>query len=89
MLRSELALIFLFATLIFLKKDGNPLKNGVLLSLAMLSVVFAHQLVAVIMFAIVLATAVRLYLDKTMVELRRLVVCSVPAGFLFFCNSLC
>ena len=84
MLRSELALIFLFATLIFLKKDGNPLKNGVLLSLAMLSVVFAHQLIAVVMFAIVLATAVRLYLDKTTAELRRLVVCSVPAGFLFF-----
>ena len=56
MLRSELALIFLFATLIFLKKDGSPFKNGVLLSLAMLSVVFAHQLVAVIMFAIVIAT---------------------------------
>src|SRR3972149_7613983 len=36
------------------------------------------------MFAIVLATAVRLYLDKTTAELRRLVVCSVPAGFLFF-----
>ena len=84
MLRSELALIFLFVTLIFLKKDGNPLKNGVLLSLAMLSVVFAHQLIAVVMFAMVLATVIRLYLDKTMVELHRLVVCSVPAGVLFF-----
>ena len=84
MLRSELALIFLFATLIFLKKDGNPLRNGVLLSLAMLSVVFAHQLVAVIMFAIVLVSVIRLFLDKKMVELRRLIVCSIPAGFLFF-----
>jgi hypothetical protein len=84
MLRSELGLIFLFATLIFLRKDGNPLKNGVLLSLAMLSVVFAHQLVAVIMFAMVLATVIRLFLDKKMVELRRLGVCSVPAGILFF-----
>jgi hypothetical protein len=83
MLRSELALIFLFTTLIFLKKDGSPFRNGVLLSLAMLSVVFAHQLVAVIMFAIVLATVIRLYLDKKMVKLRRLVVCSVPAWFLF------
>ena len=83
MLRSELALIFLFATLIFLKKDGSPFRNGVLLSLAMLSVVFAHQLVAVVMFAVVLATIIRLYLDRKMVELRRLVVCSVPAGFLF------
>jgi hypothetical protein len=83
MLRSELALIFLFVTLIFLKKDGNPLRNGVLLSLAMLSVVFAHQLVAVIMFVIVLVTAIRLFLDKKMIDLRRLVVCSVPAGILF------
>jgi hypothetical protein len=83
MLRSELALIFLFATLIYLKKDGRPIRNGVLLSLAMLSVVFAHQLVAVIMFAIVLATITRLYLDKKMAELSRLVICSVLAGFLF------
>jgi hypothetical protein len=84
MLRSELGLIFLFATLIFLKKDGNSLRNGVLLSLAMLSVVFAHQLVAVIMFAIVLATIVRLYLDKEIVRLGRLIVCSAPAACLFF-----
>jgi hypothetical protein len=83
MLRSELALIFLFVTLISLKKDGNPLRNGVLLLLAMLLVVFAHQLVAVVMFAIVLATIVRLYLDKNIVGLRTVVVCSVPAGALF------
>ncbi len=83
MLRSELALIFLFATLIFLKKDGNPLKNGMLLSLVMLTVVFAQQLVAVIMFAIILATIVRLYLDKEIVGLRRLIACSVPAAALF------
>jgi hypothetical protein len=83
MLRSELALIFLFATLIFLEKDGSPLRNGVLLSLAMLSVVFAHPLVAVVMFAVVLATIMRFYFDKKLVELRRLVVCAFPAGFLF------
>ena len=83
MLRSELALIFLFVTLMFIKKDGKPLRNGVLLSLAMLSVVFAHQLVAVIMLFIVLATAFRLALDREMGDLRRLVVCSVPAASLF------
>ena len=83
MLRSELALIFLFATLIFLKKDGKPLRNGVLLSLVMLSVVFAQQLVAVILFAIILATIVRLYLDKEIVGLRWLIVCSVPAAASF------
>jgi len=83
MLRSELGLIFLFATLIFLKKDGSLLRNGALLSLAMLSVVFAHQLVAAIMFAIVLVTIVRLCLDKEIGELRRLIVCSIPATLLF------
>jgi hypothetical protein len=83
MLRSELALIFLFATLIFLKKEGSPFRNGVLLSLAMLSVVFAHQLVAVVMFVIVLATAVRLGVDRRLVDVRKLIVCTIPAGFLF------
>ena len=83
MLRSELALIFLFTTLVFLAKDGRSLKTGCLLSLAMLSVVFAHQLIAVIMFAMVLATLVHLYLGKRMSELVRLVIYSVPAGILF------
>ncbi len=84
MLRSEIGLIFLFATLTYLKKDGNPLKNGVILSLTMLSVVFAHQLVAVIMFAIVLATIVHSYIDKEISYLRGLIVCSAPAALLFF-----
>jgi hypothetical protein len=83
MLRSELGLIFLFASLILLKKDGHPLRNGVLLSLAMFSVVFAHPLVAVIMFAIILATIARFYIDKEIVNLRRLIFCSVPAVALF------
>ncbi len=83
MLRSELALIFLFAALIFLEKGATSYRNGVLLSLAMLSVVFAHQLVAVVMFFIVLVTVIRLGLDRKMVEVRRLVVSSVPAGLLF------
>lgn len=83
MLRSELALIFLFVTLVFLKKDEKPLRNGVLLSLAMFSVVFAHQLIAVIMFAIIIVTIIRLSLEKRLVELRKLVVCSIPASALF------
>jgi hypothetical protein len=49
----------------------------------MLSVVFAQQLVAVIMFAIILATIVRLYLDKEIVGLCRLIACSVPAAASF------
>jgi hypothetical protein len=83
MLRSELALIFLFVMLIFIEKEGKPLRNGVLLSLAMLSVVFAHQLVAVVMLFIVLVTVVRLSLNRRMVDMRNLVVCSIPAVFLF------
>jgi hypothetical protein len=83
MLKSEVALIFLFVTLIFLRKDGNPWKNGVLISLAMIAVVFAHPLIAVIMFTIVLGAILRLYLDKEIISIRRLVVCSVPAAVLF------
>jgi hypothetical protein len=83
MLRTELALIFLFVALLFVEKEGKPLRNGLLFSLAMLSVVFAHQLVAVIMLFIVLVTGLRLFLDGKMIDVRRLVVCSVPAVFLF------
>ena len=84
MLRSELGLIFLFATLFFLKKEGSPSRNGLLLLLAMLSVVLAHQLVAVIMFFIVLARIAQLYIHKEIGEFRRIIVCSAPAAFLFF-----
>ena len=83
MLRSELGLIFLFATLMLLTKDGSPRRNGVLLSLSMLSVVFANQLVAVVMFFIVLVTITSLSLGRKMVEAVRLLVSSIPAGFLF------
>jgi hypothetical protein len=84
MLRTEIGLIFLFLTLILLQKSDNHLRNGMLLSLAMLSVVFAHPLVAVIMLVIVLATFVRLYLDKETGHLRKIIIFSIPAVFLFF-----
>jgi hypothetical protein len=82
LLRCEFALIFLFAALIFLKAGKNALKSGVLLSLAMISAVFAHPLVAVIMFVIVLVTLIRFRLDRQVDNVRRLLVCSVPAGVL-------
>jgi hypothetical protein len=82
LLRCELALIFLFATLIFLKAGRNALKSGVLLSLAMISVVFANPLVALIMFVIVFVTLIRFTLDRQVDNVRRLLVCSVPAGLL-------
>jgi hypothetical protein len=83
MLRSELALIFLFVTLILLERDGSRRRNGVLLSLAMLSVVFAEQLVAVIMFAIVLVTAMHLWFRKKTRAAGTIVASAVPAVFFF------
>jgi hypothetical protein len=84
MLRSELGLIFLFTALIFLEKDeGSSFRNGVLLSLCMLAVVLAHQLVTMVLFFIVLVTALRWGIDRRPVDVGRLVVCSFPAAFLF------
>jgi hypothetical protein len=83
MLRSELALIFLFVTLILLERDRSPRRNGVLLSLAMLSVVFAEQLVAVIMFAVVLVTVTHLWLSKKTRAAGMIVASAVPAALLF------
>jgi hypothetical protein len=84
MLRLELGLIFLFVTLIFLKKGERPFRSGILLSLAMISVVFAHQIIAVVMFAIIITAILRSFLDRKIGEFRRLIVCSAPAACLFF-----
>ncbi len=84
MLRSELALIFLFLALIILQKSKTSLKNGVLLSVLMFLIVFTHQLVAVIMFAIAIATLLGLYHNRKKIELRNLLICSIPAALLFF-----
>jgi hypothetical protein len=81
MLRIELGLIFLFVALFSLGKGSR--KNWVFLSLAMLAVVFAHQLVAVIMFSIVLFAVIVLAIDRKWVDVRRIVLCSFPAVFLF------
>ena len=84
MLRSELALIFLFTALIFLEKDKpRTFLNGVLLSIAMVSVVFAHQIVGAIMIAIIIVTLTRLSLEKQTHKLRRLIICSIPILLLF------
>jgi len=83
MLRCELGLIFLFLTLILLQKNGRSYKNGVLLSIVMTLVVLTNQLIAVILFAIVMVTIVRLYLDKARIELRNFFLCIAPSLFLF------
>jgi len=83
MLRTELGLIFLFATLIFLEKRDSSRKNWVLLTLAMLSVAFAHQLVSIIMFSIVIFTILTLSIERKWVDVRKIIICSIPAIFLF------
>jgi len=83
MLRNELGLVLLFVTLILLQKDGKRWKHHALLSISMILVVLAHQLVAAIMFAVTAVTIVRMLLTKRHVEARSLVVTSVPATLLF------
>jgi len=83
MLRSELALVFLFLSLILLQKNKFDVKNGLLLSLLMTLVVFTNQLIAIIMFVIVITTAAILFLKKERAELPNLVVLVVPSILLF------
>ena len=47
-------------------------------------VVFSHQLIAIIMFAIIIATITSLSLKKKKAELHRIIVCSIPAAVLLF-----
>ena len=82
MFRSEIALIFLFLTLTILQKNGHSLRNAFLLSLTMALVVFSHQLIAIIMFAIIIATIANMTLKKKKAELKRIIICSIPATFL-------
>ena len=83
MLRSELALIFLFLALILLQKKPLSLRNIALLSSLMALVVFTHQLVTIIMFAIVIATLIRRGFDNDNNEVKKILVCSIPAALLF------
>jgi hypothetical protein len=72
MFRSELALIFLFLTLILLQKNGSSLRNVILLSITMAAVVFSHQLIAIIMFAIIIGAIASLLLKKKRAESGRI-----------------
>lgn len=84
MFRSELALIFLFLTLIILQKNSHTFRNGLLLSLTMALAVLSHQLVAIIMFAVIIATIISFSLKKKKAELHRIIVCSIPSALLLF-----
>jgi len=82
MLRNELGLVLLFVTLSLLQKK-DQWRGCAMLSLAMSFVVLAHQLVAVIMFAVIAFTIAHMLLAKRFVEARNLVVTSMPATLLF------
>jgi hypothetical protein len=83
MFRSEIATILLFVALIFISKNKLSLKSGILLSVSMFLIVLSHQLVTVIMFVIVIATLVGMYISKRRLELRKLIIVSIPATALF------
>jgi hypothetical protein len=83
MLRTELALIFLFIALIILQRKKITLKSGALVSALMFLVVFTHQLIAVIMFAIIVVTLLRLYYHRQKTEFSKLLACSIPAIIMF------
>jgi hypothetical protein len=83
MLRSELALLFLFLALIILQKKTLSLKNSALLTFLMALVVFTHQLVTVIMFAIIIASLIFHAFKKENKELKKILACSIPAMLLF------
>ena len=83
MFRSEFALVFLFLVLLFLKKNGNTIRNGFFISLTMTLVVLSHQLVSIIMFVIILATIGSFYFKKKKTEVKRILICSIPAVLFF------
>ena len=83
MFRSELALIFLFLALILLQKKPFSLRNGIFLSVLLVLIVFSHQLVTIVVFAIIVATIARLAFFKKKTEIIKIVGFSVPAALLF------
>jgi hypothetical protein len=82
MLRSELGLIFLFTTLIFLSKKLTT-KNTLLLSAAMALVVLSHQIVAVIMFVVVFAAILLSLKQRNFGVSKKLLFGALPAALLF------
>lgn len=79
LLRNELGLTFLFASLILLNKLDNGKKGCTLAALAMAAVALTHLLVATIMFAIVATMFVQKWLAKKRNEAFKLLILSIPA----------
>ncbi len=87
LLRNELALIFFFVVLTLLTKGNlgkNSWKRYLLLSLATLAVVLAHQLVAVVMLGMITFTIISYLLRKERAKIFPLIAVSLPALLLFF-----
>ena len=85
MLRCELGLVFLFVFLTMLHRylDSNHRKSFGILSLCMVLVVLAHQLVATIMFIIILAVILKRLLSHNYDKAKCLILSSMPAATLF------
>jgi hypothetical protein len=83
MLRVEFALIFLFVMLILLQKNEYSVKNGVLLSLIMILIVVTNQLVAILMFVLLIGTYCRLLYCKKNSEKNKLMLIILPALIIF------
>jgi len=85
LLRMELALIFLFLTLILLNKSSEEKvgRNSFFLAISMLLVTLSNQIIAVLLFAIILTLIFRSFLKKDRVLIRKLVLISFPAAVSF------
>lgn len=96
MLRSEVALIFLFLVLMlfsFSKPFSGSVKRYVLLAAAMVLVVLSEQLLAAILLGIIGLTLIHSLAAKKLVEVKRLFVVCLPAvalflGVFFFSSSV-
>lgn len=84
LLRTELALFFLFIVLIWFKKMERNLKNILPLAITMVLVILSNQIVAVIMFAILLSILLNFYIKKQNLLFRKLIIFSIPAVAMFF-----
>ena len=83
MLRSELALVFMFIALILLQKKEFNFKNGLLLSITMVLVVLTHQLFALVMFAIVIVSLLVMLIRKNLIRFLKVSVFILPSVFVF------
>lgn len=89
-LREELGLVFLFVVLMLLlvNKKESSWKRYVVLFLAIIAVVLAHQLVAVLMFGIITATVASDLLRKRFIRSIKLIGASLPAALYFIIVNL-